>query len=96
MKSGSEDNDDERQRKLRQVESECLGVIQAATLNGRNSPGRLSGSVYLSTMDFADATLVHLTRCEVPSTIFTIHHADFETYRIEGRRRFRVIPVKRP
>ena len=47
-------------------------------------------------MDFADATLVHLAKRESLSTIFTVDHADFETYRIEGRRRFRVLPVGRP
>ena len=47
-------------------------------------------------MDFADATLVHLARREALSTIFTVDHADFETYRIEGRRRFRVLPSQRP
>ena len=43
-------------------------------------------------MDFADATLVHLARREALSTVFTIDHDDFETYRIEGRRRFRIVP----
>ncbi len=43
-------------------------------------------------MDFADATLVHLAHRESLATIFTIDHADFETYRIGGRRRFRVVP----
>lgn len=47
-------------------------------------------------MDFADATLVYLAQRETLSTVFTVDHADFETYRIEGRRRFRVLPVKRP
>ncbi|MGA2878767.1 MAG: PIN domain-containing protein [Bryobacteraceae bacterium] len=47
-------------------------------------------------MDFADATLVFLAKRESLSTIFTVDHADFETYRIEGRRRFRVLPVARP
>jgi predicted nucleic acid-binding protein len=47
-------------------------------------------------MDFADATLVHLARRESLSTIFTVDHADLETYRIEGRRRFRELPEKRP
>ena len=46
-------------------------------------------------MDFADATLVHLARRESLCTIFTIDHDDFETYRIEGRRRFRVVPDRR-
>ena len=43
-------------------------------------------------MDFADATLVHLANRESPTTVFTIDHADFETYRIGGQRRFRVVP----
>lgn len=46
-------------------------------------------------MDFADATLVYLARRESISTIFTIDHADFLTYRIEGKRRFRVLPEQR-
>jgi predicted nucleic acid-binding protein len=47
-------------------------------------------------MDFADATLVYLAKRERLSTVFTVDHADFDTYRIEGRRRFRVLPAKRP
>ncbi len=47
-------------------------------------------------MDFADATLVHLAKREAVPTIFTVDHADFETYRIGGRRRFRVLPAGRP
>lgn len=43
-------------------------------------------------MDFADATLVHLARREGLVTIFTVDHNDFETYRIEGKRRFRIVP----
>ena len=43
-------------------------------------------------MDFADATLVHLARRESLSTVFTIDHDDFETYRIDGRRCFRMVP----
>ena len=43
-------------------------------------------------MDFADATLVHLARRERLNTVFTIDHDDFETYRIDGRRRFRIMP----
>ena len=43
-------------------------------------------------MDFADATLVHLARRERLNTVFTIDHDDFETYRIDGRRRFRIVP----
>ena len=47
-------------------------------------------------MDFADATLVYLAKRESLSTIFTIDHSDFETYRIDGRRKFRVLPAARP
>ncbi len=47
-------------------------------------------------MDFADATLVYLAKRESLSTIFTVDQDDFQTYRIEGRRRFRVLPVERP
>jgi predicted nucleic acid-binding protein len=43
-------------------------------------------------MDFADATLVHLARRERLNVVFTIDHDDFETYRIDGRRRFRIVP----
>ncbi len=45
-------------------------------------------------MDFADATLVHLAERESLSTIFTIDHDDFETYRIAGRKRFRILPPR--
>ncbi|MGD1090843.1 MAG: PIN domain-containing protein [Bryobacteraceae bacterium] len=47
-------------------------------------------------MDFADATIVHLAKRESLSTVFTVDFGDFETYRIEGRRRFRVLPTNRP
>jgi predicted nucleic acid-binding protein len=47
-------------------------------------------------MDFADATLVYLAKRESLSTILTVDRADFETYRIEGRRRFQVLPDNRP
>jgi len=43
-------------------------------------------------MDFADATLVYLARRESLTTILTVDRADFETYRIEGKRKFRVLP----
>jgi hypothetical protein len=47
-------------------------------------------------MDFADATLVYLAKRESLSVILTVDHADFTTYRIEGKRQFRVLPRKRP
>jgi uncharacterized protein len=46
-------------------------------------------------MDFADATLVYLAKRESLSVILTVDHADFATYRIDGKRRFRVFPVSR-
>jgi hypothetical protein len=45
-------------------------------------------------MDFADATLVHLARREGLVTIFTVDHNDFETCRIEGKKRFRIVPER--
>ncbi len=47
-------------------------------------------------MDLADATLVHLAKRERLATVFTVDRAAFDTYRIEGRRRFRVLPAGRP
>jgi predicted nucleic acid-binding protein len=46
-------------------------------------------------MDFADATLVRLDERESLSAIFTVDHDDFETYRIKGRTRFRIVPARR-
>lgn len=45
-------------------------------------------------MDFADATLVHLAARESVSVILTVDHDDFETYRIAGRKRFTILPVR--
>jgi predicted nucleic acid-binding protein len=45
-------------------------------------------------MDFADATLVHLAQRESFSTVFTIDHDDFETYRVAGRKRLRILPSR--
>lgn len=47
-------------------------------------------------MDFADATLVYLAHRESIKAIFTVDQNDFSTYRISGRRRFHILPVKRP
>ena len=47
-------------------------------------------------MDFADATLVYLAKRQSLSLILTVDHADFGTYRIEGKRQFRVLPASRP
>jgi hypothetical protein len=43
-------------------------------------------------MDFADATLVHLAERESLATILTVDVSDFQTYRIDGRKRFRILP----
>ncbi len=47
-------------------------------------------------MDFADATLVHLAERKSLTTILTIDFSDFQTYRIDGRRRFRILPEPSP
>ncbi|HKW19589.1 MAG TPA: PIN domain-containing protein [Terriglobales bacterium] len=43
-------------------------------------------------MDFADATLVHVANRESISTIVTIDHDDFETYRLKGNKKFNIRP----
>lgn len=63
------------------IADDDLGPVHALMIRHRDRP-----------MDFADATLVHLAQRESLAEIFTIDHDDFETYRIEGRRRFRVVP----
>ena len=70
---------------LAPIENSELPQIQALMLRYSDRP-----------MDFADATLVHLARREALSTVFTVNYADFDTYRREGRRRFRVLPTSRP
>ena len=45
-------------------------------------------------MDFADATLVHLAGRHSLHTVFTVDHDDFETYRLPGKRRFRIVPPR--
>ena len=67
------------------IEDSELGPVQALMSRYWDRP-----------MDFADATLVYLAKRESLPTILTVDHADFETYRIEGRRRFRILPGKRP
>lgn len=45
-------------------------------------------------MDFADATLVHAGSKLKLADIVTIDHDDFETYRMIGRRKFRILPER--
>jgi predicted nucleic acid-binding protein len=71
----------------------ALAVIEEAELPEINS---LMSRYWDRPMDFADATLVHLAKREGLSTVFTVDYGDFETYRIDGRRRFRVLPAARP
>ena len=54
----------------------------------------LMGRYHERPMDFADATLVHVAERDSISTVFTVDHDDFETYRIKGRKRFRVLPPR--
>lgn len=70
------------------------GTITVAPIGDGDLPDldRLMATYHDRPMDFADATLVHLARRESLSTIFTIDNDDFETYRIDGRRRFRIVP----
>jgi hypothetical protein len=39
---------------------------------------------------------VYLAKREFLSVILTVDHADFATYRIEGKRQFRVLPANHP
>jgi hypothetical protein len=69
-------------------------IVPAAIEDSELPPIQALMSLYWDRpMDFADATLVYLAKREALSTIFTVDHADFDTYRIEGRRRFRVLPA---
>ena len=47
-------------------------------------------------MDFADATLVYLAERESLNTVFSVDVADFQTYRIRGQKRFRILPGPLP
>jgi uncharacterized protein len=70
------------------------GAVEIAAIMDRELPAihELMSRYWDRPMDFADATLVYLARREALSTVFTVDRADFETYRIDGRSRFRVLP----
>lgn len=74
------------------------GALVLAPIEGAELPSlrSLMSRYWDRPMDFADATLVHLAKRQSLSTILTVDHADFETYRIDGKRRFRVLPASRP
>lgn len=63
------------------IGDEDLGVLE-----------RLMDRYHDRPMDLADATLVLLAERESLTTILTVDNDDFETYRIGGRKRFRVVP----
>ena len=74
------------------------GLIRLAVIEDSELPEiqTLMSRYWDRPMDFADATLVYLARREGLSTIFTVDHSGFNTYRIEGRKRFRVLPSNKP
>jgi len=45
-------------------------------------------------MDLADAALVTIAERERLDTVFTVDRQDFEVYRIEGRRKFNILPAR--
>lgn len=63
------------------IEDDDMAALQMLMARYANRP-----------MGFADATLGHLAEREALSTVFTVDHAACETYRMGGRRRFRVVP----
>jgi predicted nucleic acid-binding protein len=70
-----------------------LGTIEYAELQHVHG---LMSRYWDRPMDFADGTLVYLAKREFLSVILTVDHADFATYRIEGKRQFRVLPANHP
>ena len=72
------------------------GAVTVLPIDDRDLPSleSLVRKYHDRPMDFADATLVHLAEREVLSTVFTVDHDDFETYRIGGRKRFRILPTR--
>ena len=70
-----------------------LGTIEDAELPQLHT---LMSRYWDRPMDFADATLVHLANRESLRVVLTVDQADFATYRLEGKRRFRVLPIERP
>jgi predicted nucleic acid-binding protein len=72
------------------------GALTVASLSDRDLPDieALMRKYHDRPMDYADAALVHLAQRESLSTIFTIDHDDFETYRFGGRKRLRILPSR--
>ena len=72
------------------------GALTIAPINDADLPALdvLMNQYRDRPMDFADATLVHIAERESLSLILTVDQDDFETYRIHGRRRFRIVPKR--
>jgi hypothetical protein len=72
------------------------GALTVAPISDRDLPDieALMRKYRDRPMDYADATLVHLAQRESLSTVFTIDHDDFETYRVGGRKRLRILPSR--
>lgn len=72
------------------------GAVTVLPISDRDLPDidALMRKYHDRPMDFADATLVHLAQRESLSTVFTIDHDDFETYRVGGRKRLRILPLR--
>lgn len=72
------------------------GAVTVLPISDRDLPGieTLMRKYRDRPMDFADATLVHLAERESLSTVFTVDHDDFETYRVGGRKRLRSLPTR--
>lgn len=72
------------------------GAVTVLPISDRDLPDieTLMRKYHDRPMDFADATLVHLAQRESLSTVFTIDHDDFETYRLGGRKRLRILPPR--
>jgi len=80
------------------VEAAWSFVCSGALTLGSITDAELSGLAVLMRryhdrpMDFADATMVQLAERESLTTILTVDFSDFQTYRIGGRRHFRILP----
>jgi predicted nucleic acid-binding protein len=72
------------------------GAVTVVPISDRDLPDleALMRKYHDRPMDFADATLVHLAQRESLSTVFTIDHDDFETYRVGRRKRLRILPSR--
>lgn len=72
------------------------GAVTVLSISDRDLPDleALMRKYHDRPMDFADATLVHLAQRESLSTVFTVDHDDFETYRVGGRKRLRIVPAR--